>query len=375
MLNMVLQVIKVYYTYGRIYNQIQKKDKKMSSGTLIRHSKSTLKAIHFLHLLCVLSCCLLCCTIFSGCGQPTVKESATGFYFNTIISVTVYETHSKEDTLNASALAQNCMDLAASYEQLFSRTIEGSDIWNINHSNGSPVTVSDDSVALLSTALFYSELSEGLVDPTIGSLSALWNFSDKAKTVPSDSDIKEALSHVDFHSIVIAGNQVTLTDPDADIDLGFIAKGYIADQMKDYLISEGVTSAIINLGGNVLTIGNKPDGSEYTIGVQKPFAETGTALLTLSVSDKSVVSSGNYERYFYANDTLYHHILSTEDGYPANSDLSQVTIISDSSVDGDALSTLCFILGYEDGHALIESLPDIEAVFVTANGDIYKTYA
>lgn len=318
--------------------------------------------------------CLLCISSVIGCHKPVQKETATGFYFNTVISVTVYEPDSSDTSLNASALTKICMDMAASYEQLFSRTVEGSDIWNINHSNGAPVTVADDTIALLSTALSYADLSDGLVDPTIGTLSTLWNFTGEMKTVPPDTDIEEALSHVDYHSVIIDGNQVTLTDSDACIDLGFIAKGYIADQLKEYLVSEGVTSAVINLGGNILTIGNKPDGSDYTIGVQKPFEETGTTLLTLSVSDKSVVSSGNYERYFYANDTLYHHILSTKDGYPVNSDLSQVTIISNSSVDGDALSTLCFILGYEDGLSLIESLPDTEAIFVTTTGDILKTY-
>lgn len=327
--------------------------------------------------------CLLCCITFTSCGKPVSKESATGFYFNTIITVTVYEPNSANASFTAAELSQNCMNMAASYEQLFSRTIEGSDIWNINHSNGSPVTVSDDTLALLSAALSYAEFSEGLVDPTIGSLSSLWDFTGQSekntdrkstqKTVPSAAAIEEALSHVNYKSIIINGNQVTLTDPHACIDLGFIAKGYIADCMKEYLISEGVTSAVINLGGNVLTIGSKPDGSDYHIGVQKPFADTGTALLTLSVSDKSVVSSGNYERYFYAEDILYHHILSTIDGYPVNSDLSQVTIINNSSLEGDALSTLCFILGYEKGSILIESLPDTEAVFVTSDGNIFKT--
>lgn len=325
--------------------------------------------------LCLLICCLLCTPAFICCSKPVAKETATGFYFNTIITVTVYEPGASPDSLSASVLVQNCMDMAAYYEQLFSRTVEGSDVWNINHSNTTPVTVSEDTITLLSTALSYAELSEGLVDPTIGTLSVLWDFTGNAQTVPSDMQIEEALSHVNYQSVIIDGNQVALTDPYACIDLGFIAKGYIADRMKEYLLSEGVTSAVINLGGNVLTIGNKPDDSDYTIGVQKPFADTGTALLTLSISDKSVVSSGNYERYFYADNILYHHILSTKDGYPAKSDLSQVTIISSHSVDGDALSTLCFILGYKDGRALIESLPDTEAIFVTSDGNVFKTYS
>lgn len=330
--------------------------------------------------LCYLLCCFLCsisyCLALSGCKQPVTKESVTDFYFNTVISVTVYEPSiRKGNSLSALELAQNCMDMAASYEHLFSRTVEGSDIWNINHSNGLPVTVSDDTLALLSASLSYAEASNGLVDPTIGTLSSLWDFSNTEKrTVPSDTKIEEALSHVNYKSVVIEGNQVSLTDPNACLDLGFIAKGYIADGMKQYLLSEGVTSAVINLGGNVLTIGSKPDGSDYKIGIQKPFADSGTALMTLSVRDKSVVSSGNYERYFYDGGTLYHHILSTTNGYPASSDLSQVTIISNTSLEGDALSTLCFLLGSEKGCALIKSLPDTEAIFVTSDGKIIKTY-
>lgn len=322
--------------------------------------------------LCYLLCCILSILFLAGCNHPIAKESVAGFYFNTVISVTVYEPTTGSSSLTAAELAQNCMDMAASYEQLFSRTVEGSDIWNINHSGGAPVIVSDDTLTLLSAALSYAELSGGLVDPTIGTLSSLWDL--KTKTVPSDSAIKEALSHVNYKTVHINDNRVTLTDPVACLDLGFIAKGYIADCMKEYLLSEGVTSAVINLGGNVLTIGSKPDGTDYNIGVQEPFADTGTPLMTLSVSDKSVVSSGNYERYFYADDTLYHHILSTIDGYPADSDLSQVTIISNSSMEGDALSTLCFILGYEIGCKLIEGLPDTEAIFVTRTNEVFKTY-
>lgn len=335
---------------------------------------------NFRRYLCCFLCILMLLAGVTGCRQPISKETATGFYFDTVISVTVYETDSQEASKTAPELVQHCMDMAASYEQLFSPTVKGSDVWNINHSSGAPTTISEETLKLLSSALSYAELSGGLVDPTIGTLSSLWDFSRQAEKntqdvkVPSDSAIKEALSHVNYKAVIIDGNKVTLSDPEACIDLGFIAKGYIADHMKAYLLSEGVTSAVINLGGNVLTIGSKPDGNAYNIGIQKPFADTGTALMTLSVSDKSVVSSGNYERFFCVDDILYHHILSTTDGYPTDSDLSQVTIINSSSMDGDALSTLCFILGYQQGLELINSLPDTEAVFVTCTNEVYTTY-
>lgn len=307
----------------------------------------------------------------TGCRPTATPVTMQGFYFDTVVSITFYE----EDTEKLETLKNECTTIMATCENTFSRTVEGSDIWNINHSDGMPVIVSDETIFLLNKALYYAEFSDGLVDPTIGTLSTLWNFGNtNEKKVPSDAEIQKALSHINYQNIIIDGNTVTLADPEAIIDLGFIAKGYIADLLKEYLLSQDVKSAIINLGGNVLTIGNKPDGTPYQIGIQEPFSKTGTPLLSLPVTDCSLVSSGNYERYFEKDGILYHHILSTYDGMPADSGLMQVTIISNSSADGDALSTLCFLLGYEESTKLIESLSDTEAVFVMKDGEIRKTF-
>lgn len=306
------------------------------------------------------------CSVHAGNGK---KETRTGFYLNTVITITLYGNSSEE----LAELLDGCMELAGTYDSMFSRTLEGSDIWNINHSGGAPVTVQEETAALLETALSYAKLSDGLVDPSIGTLSMLWNFGEENQSIiPSDKQIKEALSHVNYRNLILEGNQVTLKDPEMKLDLGFIAKGYIADKMKAYLLSGSATSAIINLGGNVLTIGGKPDGTPFHIGIQKPFAKTGTALLTLDVKDKALVSSGTYERYFVKNDLLYHHILSTKDGYPINNGLSGVTIICNDAVDGDALSTLCFILGYEKGKELADSLQGVEAIFLASDGTVMK---
>lgn len=328
--------------------------------------KLSQKIFHSLPALTAIIC--LCPVLLTGCSfSPDQTAKATGFYFDTIISVTVYDQTSNQ-------LADKCMELADHYEKLLSPNIEGSDVWNINHSNGSFVSVNDDTLNLLCTALDYARLSDGQVDPTIGSLSQLWNFgSDNQAVVPDEKQITNALTHVDHHNVVIKNNQVMLSDPKSQLELGFIAKGFIADKMKEFLLSEGVTSALINLGGNVLALGNRPDGTPFHIGIQKPFCDSGTAILTLELSDKSVVSSGNYERYFMQGGKLYHHILSTSTGYPVGSGLSQVTIISDSSTVGDALSTLCFILGYEKAASLLENYPDVQAIFITEDGDILFT--
>ena len=256
-----------------------------------------------------------------SCGGQKEPLARTGFYFDTVITVTLYDKQSEK-------LLDECFSLAETYENRLSKTRENSDVWNINHGNGQPVSVSEDTLTLLRCALSYAVLSDGKTDPTIGTVTELWDFSaSSAAIIPSQEDLDEALSHVGYRNITISGDTVSLFDPQTEIDLGFIAKGFIGDRMKEFLIANGVSSAIINLGGNVVLIGEKPDGSPFKIGIQKPFAPIGSSALTLELSDISVVSSGNYERYFIKDDTLYHHILSTRTGYPATSGLSQVTIL------------------------------------------------
>ena len=194
---------------------------------------------------------------------------------------------------------------------------------------------------------------------------AFWNASDT---------IAEAVSHVDYSKVDINGNTITLKDPKAGIDLGAIAKGYIADQVKTYLKRQGVKHAIINLGGNVDVIGTKPDGSKYNIGIQKPFDESGEAITSVKLKDQTVVTSGIYERYFKKNGKLYHHILDPRTGYPCENNLYSVSIITDSSTKADALSTTCFLLGYKKGMKLIEQMDGVDAIFITDDEKIHKSY-
>lgn len=303
-----------------------------------------------------------------GCKPLPVQISATGFYFDTFISITIYDA---ETTDRGNEILNGCMSLAEHYENLYSKSISTSDIARINSHPGEPVTVDSETITLLQTACQYAALSDGLIDPSIGAVSSLWDFHEtKDPVIPSADALSAAVRHVDYRKIRIDGNQVTLSKEGMALDLGFIAKGYIADRIKEYLISEGVQSALISLGGNILALGSKPDGSPFRVGIQKPFADTGTSIMTVEDSDRSIVSSGNYERYFEADGVLYHHILSTQTGYPVNSGLSQVTIISDDSVTGDALSTLCFILGYEKATTLLEDYPDVQAIFVLDDGSV-----
>ena len=305
--------------------------------------------------------------ILTGCSTP-VKEpiEKTGIHFDTVINIKLYDTDNTD-------LLENCFKFCDEFEQTISRTIETSEIYQINHAEGKPIEVSNVTIELLQKGIEYGELTNGKFDITIAPLSELWDFKNNPGKLPSQTAIDEALSHVNYKNIIIDGNTVTLMDPDAAIDLGGIAKGYMADQLKDYLISEGVESALINLGGNMLAIGVKPDGSEFNIGIQKPFDKQGTAFSSVKTNDTSVVSSGVYERYFKLNDRVYHHILDTETGYPYDNGLLGVTILSPQSVDGDALSTTCLALGMEDGMKLISSLEDTDAIFITDDYELYDT--
>ena len=305
----------------------------------------------------------------SGCSRNAEPVTETGFYLDTVVQITLYDTDGRDSCIEK---INECFKLIDNYERLFSTTIEGSDIWNINHSGGRPVSVSDDTISLLQTALYYSELSDGRVDLTVLPLSELWDFgSDGNSHKPDDYAIKEAVSHIDYHTVHIDGNTVTLSDPKASVDLGFIAKGYIADRLKEYLLEQGVESACVSLGGNLVTIGNKPDGQPYRIGIQKPFEAEGEIITAIDVTDSSVVSSGVYERYFYEDDMLYHHLLDTATGYPADNNIAGVTILAPSSIDADALSTTCFFLGIGKSITLIESLDDTEVFFVTMDGEFF----
>lgn len=304
--------------------------------------------------------------MLTGC-QTAEPISQTDFYFDTVVSVTLYERAQEE-------LLASCMDLCEKYESLLSRSIATSDISLINKSGGRPVTVSSDTIAILKKGLYYGELSDGAFDVTIAKASSLWDFKSSSPALPDAAALTDACSHIDYRKVQISGNTVTLLDPDARIDLGGIAKGYIADCLKEYLLSNGVEHAVINLGGNVLTIGNKPDGTPYRIGIRKPFDEQSDILKTLDITDSSVVSSGSYERYFTLNRQLYHHILDPQTGFPVDSGLSGVTIVSSSSMDGDALSTACFVLGKEKGMELIRSLDGIDALFIENDGTVSATF-
>lgn len=289
--------------------------------------------------------------------QKKTPISRTEFMLDTICTVTLYDWSGNGDKLVGDAF-----DLGSRYERMLSATVSGSDIYKINHSHGAPVEVSPDTAQLISDSIEYGRISGGAFDITIYPVKQLWDFSGSSSTIPEKSQLDSAVRMVDYTKIKLDGNIVNLPDG-MGIDLGAIAKGFTADRIAGYLRDSGVKSAIIDLGGNVMVIGSKPDGSNWRVGIQEPFGQSNVDII--EISDKSAVTSGIYERYFEKDGMIYHHILGADDGMPCNSGLYSVTIIGASSQECDALSTLCMLLGYERGTEILENYPSVRAVFVT----------
>lgn len=358
------------------------------------HSKRSRSHSRFFYLiLCtVLVCPML---LFTGCGNITDADTSTtgnepisisSIKLNTAVQITIYDSQDK-------ALLDDCLALCDKYELVFSRTNEKSELYKLNHrkdtSDKDPNTdrqttpypvsgtadtwhISEDLASLLSEGLDITRESDGAFDIAIAPLTSLWDFTAEDPKVPDDAAIQKALPLCSSDGVTIDGQDITLPSDDIQFDVGAIAKGYIADRLKDFLVKKGVKSAIINLGGNVLCIGSKPDGTPFKIGIQKPFADRNETEAVMDITGKSVVSSGIYERCFKQGGKLYHHILNPKTGYPYDNSLISVTIISDQSVDGDALSTTCFALGLEDGLKFAEK-KGVQAVFITEDYKLHYT--
>lgn len=304
--------------------------------------------------------------IFSILYQREIKSrnpiTATAFKLNTVVTVTIYDS---QDT----SLLDEALALCDYYEEIFSRTKETSELYRLNHGTlpkGSDgFLISSELEELIRSGLSYGELSKGAFDIAIEPVSSLWDFTSGEKIVPQETAIQTALPLVNDQDVLLNNHQLSFQKEGMGLDLGAIAKGFISDRIKDFLVSKGIKSATINLGGNVLCIGNRPGNTPFRIGIQKPFADRNETAAVIEITDKSVISSGIYERYFEKDGTLYHHILNPKTGYPCDTSLVSVTIITEHGVDGDGLSTTCFALGLEKGMELINSLPDVQAVFIT----------
>jgi thiamine biosynthesis lipoprotein len=301
---------------------------------------------------------LLALFLVSGCSDAPAPES--GFVLGTVCTVDLYGRGSK-------ALSRAVFARLEELEDILSANREGTDLDRVNRGSGlESVAVRYELIELLEKALYYAEMSGGAFDPTVGPLVKLWGIGTDAPRIPSDEEIAEALALVGRRDVEIneAQGTVFLRRKGMALDLGAIAKGYAADEVVRLLAQKGIKMGLIDLGGNIFAYGERRKGQPWRIGVQDPGEQRGAYLGVLELSDKSVVTSGVYERYFEEGGRRYHHILSTVTGRPAETGLLSVTIAADSSTDADALSTAAFVLGWEKGRRLIEAVPGAGGIFV-----------
>lgn len=253
---------------------------------------------------------------------------------------------------------------------------EDSEISKINkHAGKGSQIVSKDTYYVIQNAIKYCSLSKGAFDITIRPIVDLWGIGKANERIPAINEIKEKLKLVNYKDIVLNNNtsSIFLKNEKQEIDVGGIAKGYAADEVKNIMLKNGIKSALINLGGNILVIGAKEDETPWIVGIQNPFKPRGEFALTVSVVNKSVVTSGNYERYFEVDGKRFHHIINPNTGCPSESDIVSATIISDNSIDCDGLSTGVYIMGIHEAIKLIEEIDGVDAIFITKSKEVYVT--
>lgn len=298
-----------------------------------------------------------------SCQKEATPLTDKQFCLDTIVQMTLYDCHSK-DILN------HCFDICNEFELIFSTTNKKSELYRLNHNQHK---LQDNHISkhlyhVISQGLEASKLSQGRFDITIGAVSSLWDFKTEKPQLPDQNTLQEKLTSVSYKNIILSKYKMRYLNKETMIDLGALAKGYIADQIKEYLLEQDVHQALINLGGNILCIGNKMD-EDYTIGISDP-QDTSQSIITLQIDDLSVVTSGNYQRYFEIDGKRYHHILNPKTGYCFDNELCSVTVITQTSLQGDCLSTICFSLGKEKGLAFINSLDHVEGCFIDKNNQM-----
>lgn len=256
-------------------------------------------------------------------------------------------------------------------ESEWSVTDEESEIYQVNHSNGEPVNLSDETAQIVRFALDMAEETDGALEPTIYPVLTAWGFTTDENRIPAEEEIQALLENVGYDKVELNGNAIRL-QPGMELDMGAVGKGYAGDLAAELLESEGITSALLDIGGNIQAVGSRPDGSDWRLGIRNPFGE-GT-IGVLSVSDCAVVTSGNYERYFTGEDgNTYGHIIDPETGYPVDNGLMSVTIIAEEGKLGDALSTSMFVKGLDGAVEYWRAHRDFDMILITDDGEIWIT--
>ena len=315
---------------------------------------------------------LLFVATLGACSGTPPRETRTELLLGTTVTVTIY---GKSD----SAVFDDVFARVEEIEQKMSTSeddYDATELMQVNDAAGAgAVTVSRDTLDVVKVALAFSEATGGAFDVTVFPLVKLWGIGTEGAHVPTLTEIESATALVNYRDVRLNEDDLSIYLPKAGmgIDVGGIAKGYAADEAAAILKVAGVKHALLDFGGNILTVGDKPDGSLWRIGIQVPDGTRGEYLGIATVADQAVVTSGTYERYFEEDGVRYHHILDTKGGYPVQNGLESVTIFTKDSISADALSTAIFALGLDAGYQFVDERPDTEALFVTSDKEIYMT--
>lgn len=297
--------------------------------------------------------------------DPIIRNESL---IHTAVQLQVYHAGQEE-------IIDQAIDYIKKMEDLWTTNLEGSDIYKINEMAGiEPVQVAPDTFELIEKALNYSEVTQGKFDITIGVVNDLWRIGQTDARVPSQEEIEKALPLIDYKKVVLDKDKQTvyLQEKGMKIEVGGISKGYIGSGIAKMFAEAGITTAIINLGGNVIVMGTSPSNEEgWNVGVQDPDQVRGTVVGTQRMTNYTIITSGIYERYLEVDGVKYHHILDPKTGYPLENDISGVTVFSPNSVDGDALSTSLFLFGIQDGLEYVNKQEGIEAVFINKYHQVF----
>lgn len=308
---------------------------------------------------------ILMVILLMGCNEQVKQVSRSEFLLDTYVETTLFG-------IKDEVVLDDIYDEVRRLEDLLSLYKEGSDLYKLKQANSQPIEVSKETLEIIQKASEYTVMSDGLFDVTLGPLIDLWGITSESPRVPSNDEIEKALSLTGMDKLQIDGNRITL-EKDMYMNFGGIAKGYITDVIVNEAKIHGAQGGIFNFGGNIYVMGNKPDGSNFNVGIQRPGDDRNDYFAIFRGTDKSIVTSGVYERFFEYENKQYHHILDPQTGYPAETDLVSVTIISDTCFEGDVLSTTVLLLGLDDAKSLMASLENVGAILVTDDHRVYMT--
>lgn len=287
-------------------------------------------------------------------------QSLDFFAMDTLISLTA-------SGKNAHLALQESKDYILYLENLISFTIETSELSLLNANNGKPLQVSDEFYKIMETALSYAKLTDGVFDPTIASITQLWELSD---TIPTQNEIDLTLQRVSYQNIILLENNYIQLLNDATIELGAMGKGIATDYVKEIYMKNKIDKGIISLAGNVYLIGEKDVDTPWTVGITDPQNHY-QHNISVKLTDTSVVTAGAYERYFWHDGEFYHHIFDNTTGYPTKQDITSVTIVSQNSTLADVYSTTLFTMGFEPAIEFLEENTEIDAIIINADNKVF----